>query len=219
MRVSLNEVETIAAKAARGAGYPWGLAEEAGMACRWLARYGFDWAGPLVRLLQRTLAREPFSERSPLDQGWLPPPHCPLRLGAYISDRGCYDFKSGVLVAEPILLLPFLARPGRIQGLSIAGPRFGPTKPIEVHLVGEQPVADDWSRTRRDTAEGDRQVYIAALKRLPSEASPVLAHAHERSSLGDGLRTALARFEALTYVPASDHSRLAGAGAGLDDND
>ena len=42
MSLSLNEVESLAKKAARGTGYPWGLAEEAAKASRWLAARGVD---------------------------------------------------------------------------------------------------------------------------------------------------------------------------------
>ena len=48
---SLNEVETLAAKAARGAGLPWGLAEDAAKAARWLAAFGLPWPETLLRLL------------------------------------------------------------------------------------------------------------------------------------------------------------------------
>lgn len=47
IELSLNEVEMIAFRAARGSGLEWGEAEEAGLAARWLAWQGFDWAGPL----------------------------------------------------------------------------------------------------------------------------------------------------------------------------
>ncbi|MEL7259121.1 MAG: DUF3726 domain-containing protein, partial [Pseudomonadota bacterium] len=43
MSWSLNEVESLARKAARGAGYSWGLAEEAGKATRWTCAAG--WPG------------------------------------------------------------------------------------------------------------------------------------------------------------------------------
>ena len=39
MNVSMNEVESMAKTAARGAGYSWGLAEEAGKATRWLSPF------------------------------------------------------------------------------------------------------------------------------------------------------------------------------------
>ena len=38
--VSLNEIESTAVKAARCAGYGWGLAEEVGQSARWLAMRG-----------------------------------------------------------------------------------------------------------------------------------------------------------------------------------
>lgn len=47
MTLSLSELRGLIAKAARGAGLSWGLAEEAGWAAEWLARRGMpaaDWA-------------------------------------------------------------------------------------------------------------------------------------------------------------------------------
>jgi hypothetical protein len=49
--LSLNEVETIAAKAARGAGLSWGGAEEIGRAARAMARAGLPWDVQLLDLL------------------------------------------------------------------------------------------------------------------------------------------------------------------------
>ncbi|MFV0473400.1 MAG: DUF3726 domain-containing protein, partial [Pikeienuella sp.] len=40
IELSLNEVETLTLKAARGAGLSWGEAEDAALATRWLARHG-----------------------------------------------------------------------------------------------------------------------------------------------------------------------------------
>lgn len=48
--LSLNEVEALAAKAARGAGLSWGGAEEIGRAARGLARAGADWPALLLAL-------------------------------------------------------------------------------------------------------------------------------------------------------------------------
>ena len=47
MNYSLNAVESTAKRAARGAGYPWGLAEEAGKATRWLSHQGLEGCGAL----------------------------------------------------------------------------------------------------------------------------------------------------------------------------
>jgi len=43
---SLSEIDALARKAARGAGYSWGIAEEVGKSARWLSAYGFK--GPEV---------------------------------------------------------------------------------------------------------------------------------------------------------------------------
>lgn len=44
MKVSLNQIEQTARKAARGAGLAWGLADEVGRAMRWLHTYGLNGA-------------------------------------------------------------------------------------------------------------------------------------------------------------------------------
>ena len=51
MNWSLNELDAMARKAARGAGYSWGLAEEAGRATRWLAAAGLPGPMCLAQLL------------------------------------------------------------------------------------------------------------------------------------------------------------------------
>ncbi len=63
--LSLNEVETLAAKAARGAGLSWGGAEEIGRASRVLARAGGDWPA-LVLALDGPGYAEPGAEASAL---------------------------------------------------------------------------------------------------------------------------------------------------------
>ncbi len=54
MTFSLNEVEVTSKKATRGAGYSWGLAEEAGKATRWLCAHELNGCGALVALLTKT---------------------------------------------------------------------------------------------------------------------------------------------------------------------
>ena len=51
MSYSLNEMEATAKRAARGAGYSWGLAEEASKATRWLCTQGLDGAAELAHVL------------------------------------------------------------------------------------------------------------------------------------------------------------------------
>ena len=56
MHASLNEIESLCKKAARGAGLSWGLAEEAGKAARWLSAHGLDGPGVLARSCDRMTA-------------------------------------------------------------------------------------------------------------------------------------------------------------------
>ena len=51
MTWSLNEIESLAKNATRGAGRDWGLAEEAGKATRWLCAAGWPGADLLAELL------------------------------------------------------------------------------------------------------------------------------------------------------------------------
>jgi hypothetical protein len=68
--LSLNEAETLAAKAARCAGFSWGLADEIGRAARVLAMQGEDWGEALLALVGAAQALEaPSAERIALFAG------------------------------------------------------------------------------------------------------------------------------------------------------
>ena len=77
IELSFNEVETLAAKAARGAGYGWGLAEDIGRAAAALAREGRDWSGDLLRLLE---------EAPGFVVSGAAGPRCPALMAAWVAD-------------------------------------------------------------------------------------------------------------------------------------
>lgn len=67
--LSLNEVETVAAKAARGAGLSWGGAEEIGKAARAMARAGMAWDEALLAAIgDEAVAATPGFELVVLDR-------------------------------------------------------------------------------------------------------------------------------------------------------
>ncbi len=121
LRLSRNEVESVCAKAARGAGMAWGLAEEAGYAAGWLVSQGFDGAGALARHLRHAQGKSWQDVCPVVEPGeWLAKtagqPLCPIALGATLSDHLGADSAllngSGLRVGKvssPALLLPFLA--------------------------------------------------------------------------------------------------------------
>lgn len=205
--VSFNEVEALALKAARGAGVSWGLAEEAGYAARWLAEHDLPWfdavlmrcTAPLGVQREITEAAAPFEVlRSQI--------LCPLLIGGFFADggmpgAGCDDLD----VVAPLLLIPMLARvrkPLRV--------RVGPD--IEI-VVGDQTVSGTWTSSwparSAVTIKPAPQTSGAQPWRVVKRPAPI---PHARLD-------AIAAFERLTYVPASETSRAVGAGSGLSDND
>lgn len=89
----MGEIEALARKAAHGAGKPWGVAEEAGWAVRWLARAGLPGPEALAVGLQNTAGK------------------CPLVFGCALSDPGDLNLSSTIgPIVQPLLALPFLGR-------------------------------------------------------------------------------------------------------------
>lgn len=75
-RVTLAEITATGRKAARGCGCPWGIAEEAGAAARWLEARGMPGVEALAALVSE--------QETCCTQGGTP---CALRLGASLADR------------------------------------------------------------------------------------------------------------------------------------
>lgn len=212
--LSRNEIETLCAKAARGAGLSWGHAEEAGFAAGWLHAHGIDGASALCAHLERTAGR-PWAEICPrVEAGrWLAggnTPICPIALGAALSDF-C-ELPEGALgkglsagpVSHPVLVVPFIARIALVL-----------ERPVLMRFDGgEVAIGDAWItgdvERLADLVEGFLNLSMAAdvaeERRAPGYACPgaVLA------ALGD--------LALNTTVPPSERSR-ADAGAGTTDND
>lgn len=115
---SLSEIQAACLKAARGAGLPWGLAEEVGAAAAWLAAAGLPGPELVLRLLEQPASAGPRPAaglwRAAYD-GSL----CPIRTGAALSDFAALpeSFAAGRIVladlAYPLLILPFAAQIAR----------------------------------------------------------------------------------------------------------
>jgi hypothetical protein len=218
IELSLNEVETAAAKAARGAGLSWGMAEETGKAARWLAGCGLDWAPSLIALLgaQVELAAPVTRLPAPLGTGRADLLLSPLAAGAYLEDLGpAANHLALQATARPLWLLPFAARMASAleaavvigwEGLSVTVWPFGGDLAGNLDALNAAVAkAVTWSHFH----PGD---VAATPTRTLTRAS--------RSIIATGDWQALNRLGARTYVPASDISRAKGAGAGAAvDND
>lgn len=218
LHCSLNEIEATARKAARGAGYDWGLAEEAGKAARWLSARGLPGVGPLLAILQRNDGR-PYRDLRPRIEGdaWHPSTDrlCPLVAGAALSDR-FEALAAGrrirlLSASHPILLLPFLGRACTATGVPVALSWPG----MKILIRKDGPCLDGHDEALEPP---DPVCAIVAPAQAAADLPP---RAVCLQGVAQDARTwrRLEAFAARTYVPDSEESRLTGAGAGLSDND
>lgn len=186
MSWSLSELHALSRQAARGAGYDWGMADEAAHAARWLCRRGLQGDVALAHLLT---ARA----------GGADPASCPLRMGCAVADAALApDALAGRTIVSPLLLLPFLdaayAAEGRPAGVEIGGRAFAWS-------------ADGWRAAGGAAAPEGRAIPIdpAAIQGdpLPTDRRP------------DPDAATISRLEAFAArvrAPATEESRRKGAG-------
>ncbi|RWX59479.1 DUF3726 domain-containing protein, partial [Mesorhizobium sp. M2A.F.Ca.ET.039.01.1.1] len=92
MDLSFNEVETLSAKAARGAGFSWGLAEDVGRAARRIAAEDDNWGKAMLSLAEQAQSFEPPSLaraarwRSGETDAATGGPLCPIQTAALLLD-------------------------------------------------------------------------------------------------------------------------------------
>lgn len=215
MSYSLNEIEALSKKAARGAGLSWGLAEEAAMAVRWLTAYGFDGVLHLADLLEKHDGK-PIQELAPTSLSetiWRASSDelNPIVAGAALSDCAFRLRKAPMCmqnVCHPLLILPFL------QGAS---------------EIAERPLVLRWSTVSIAVQKGGIHVQgadkdLSTHKAAQIEIS-IADNNHEWQT--PGLRAAattqdmrrLNKLAQRTYAPATEESRKLGAGSGDSDND
>ncbi len=192
MSWSLGEVKALSVKAARGAGLSWGMADEAGFAVQWLQSFGAPGAAALADYLD-------WRDNSPQRLFDL----CPIHLGTAImdADRGLPEQIGRI--RHPLLLAPFVANsnppgmvmewPGVVLALSEAG------------LVTQSPLQNLLMAEAECMARPAAPQVAAPFSRVPeTEAGSI-----ERLNV----------YAARTYAPATEASRMGGAGAGITDND
>ncbi|MGC1496821.1 MAG: DUF3726 domain-containing protein [Sulfitobacter sp.] len=216
MSYSLNEIEALSKRAARGAGLSWGIAEEAGKAARWLASHDL----PGVELLAHVLVQNDdiaLRDLTPtsLEGIWKSPggTMCPLLAGASLNDCAQRLLTGQAIemtgVSHPLIVLPFAAWAAihietgvaltwvnvRLEtdgfGVWIDGPQdqISTTMPVELTCTRAE--------NRTDPAQPPAQRGIAQV------------------AAWDMLNS----FAHRTYAPATEESRNLGAGAGTSDND
>ncbi len=209
MSYSLNEVEATAKRATRGAGYGWGMAEESGRATRWLCAQGLDGASELVRVLERGFAGS-VADHMPSggNTDWTGARDlCPLMTGAALSDWSDL-LRAGPIrierLARPMILIPFAAFAARCLNTVVtvrSGDFSAATDGAQLAIENECPAVA-------------AQVLVTAGGSLTNPSA-----LQSRATPDPAAWDMLNRFAHRTYAPATEESRLLGAGAGLSDND
>ena len=215
MNRSINEVEALAKKAARGAGMSWGLAEETGRCIASLETMGLPGAEALVTLLKQndSITADKLRPQS-LTGTWtsITGHLCPVIAGACLSD--CSDvLQAGEKiemqeVSCPLLVLPFVKSVARSLGLSLTLKWDG----IDICTDGYA-VAIQGERQKLTTE------HTAHLSCGENDHRQVLRGSTYRAKLDEACFNTLARLAHRTYAPATEESRRLGAGAGQTDND
>jgi hypothetical protein len=216
MFVSLNEIDVSVKRAMRGIGMSWGVAEEAGKAARFLCSRGAPGVDVLLPLLK---AEDGLAapNLAPLTAGgsWRPRGKfiCPILAGAALTDDGAEIVRQRTMalkdVRAPLFVLPFLARLAREQRKNVRATWAG----ASVTCGTDGSVAVSGALT------GVTPIGIEIMFGAGPSGDRPLSEKLEPVEVDDALWQELQAFAARTYVPASEQSRLKGAGAGLRDND
>lgn len=198
MNLSLGEYRALAAKAFRGAGYSWGLTEDAGFAARRLAEFGLP-SGEIVARLLKAADGVALATMMPADD-WSSSSSalCPICVGATLADQGgCSELALGPTL-EPLLIAPFLMT--TLQSETSAG------------------YSIEWPDGRCDVTSQSLQVSgapVAAAASITIANNDLLLTATaviNRIDLQASTLATLEEFAARTYAPATEASRNAGAG-------
>ena len=225
MTFSLNQIDQVSRKAARGAGLPWGLADEVGKALRWLHIYGLNGASALAELLDRQRYFD-YRELAPasLSGVWQAPGGVldPLVTGASLGD--CIDRTAGDqietgAIAYPILAAGFIGNLAEIEDLALTltwpGVRLccrrggvyidAQQRAVEIETAGFLCCRQSPPEQR----DFDGPAFDGQW-RAPRPGGVVVE---------SGVWERLEQYARRTYIEATESSRIAGAGAGLHDND
>jgi len=213
MRISLNELDTMAKRAARGAGCPWGMAEEAGKAARWLSAQGEPGVAVLGEVLKASgvscCCAFPVARKG---GQWVMEGRdfCSLRAGAVLADRAAELAGGAELtfgpVKQPLLLAAFAAAAAKITGRS-----------VELVWSGARVVATGTALFSEGDGLYAERTESVTCRVTSHDIAPMPVPA--RCDVEDADWQRLAALAHRSYAPATEESRLAGAGAGTNDND
>ena len=192
--LSFGEFQALVTKALKGAGYPWGLADDGAAAARQLAKWGVSPVGSIVDLLESCDAESVVRATDPAEWAQASTPLCPLSVGATLNDDRRAVGSDLPAVASVLLLAPFVHRHvSPTQAMRLTWSSGSLTVMVDgIAIDGEPPSA-------------------ATLHIDEPPPEPPVPHA-SRVTIAASDLARLEHFAHRTYAPATEESRRRGAG-------
>ena len=201
---TLSEIDTTSKRAARGAGFSWGIAEEVGKNMRLLELYGLPGIKNLNKFLKDYKEKQfqkitLISETNNSNKY----PFCPIILGTnFIDQVNLLDKKNNIQisnVAFPILFLPFVCRASAIIGKKI----FLKIEEKEFLLNLNQSIYSNY--LKNEVLEICNTINISFIE--------------NNNSFNENEWKELYKLSEDTFVEETESLKIGAAGAGLTDND
>jgi hypothetical protein len=201
---TLSEIDTTSKRAAKGAGFSWGISEEIGKNMRLLELFGLSGIKNLNKYL-KDYKKKQFQKIALISEinETKKNPFCPIILGTnFIDQVNLLDKKNNIQisnVAFPILFLPFVSRASEIIGKRI----FLKIEEKEFLLNLNQSIYSNY--LKNEILENCKTVNISFIE--------------NNNSFNENEWNELYKLSEDTFVEETESLKIGTAGAGLTDND
>ena len=201
---TLSEIDTTSKRAAKGAGFSWGISEEIGKNMRLLELFGLSGIKNLNKYLKDYKLKQfqkiaLISEINETKKN----PFCPIILGTnFIDQVNLFDKKNNIKiinVAFPILFLPFVSRASEVIGKRI----FLKIDEKEFLLNLNQSIYSNY--LKNEILENCNSISINFIE--------------NNNSFNENEWKELYKLSEDTFVEETESLKIGAAGAGLTDND
>ena len=201
---TLSEIDTTSKRATKGAGFPWGVAEEVGKNMRLLELFGLSGIKNLNKYL-KDYKKKQFQKIALISEinETKKNPFCPIILGTnFIDQVNLLDKKNSIKiinVAFPILFLPFVSRASEVIGKRI----FLKIDEKEFLLNLNQSIYSNY--LKNEILENCNSININFVE--------------NNNSFNENEWKELYKLSEDTFVEETESLKIGAAGAGLTDND
>lgn len=218
---SIGEAESLVLKAYRGAGFSWGLAQEAGNAAAWMSMHRLPAIDQFATLLT-SIDQKESAQLTPLvnnGSAWHGPAAqlCPVISGLAFAESDLHklNLHAGLVlhdILQPLIMLPFIAHAAKLLKADLKMNAGGYEVVCGKQGQGIEVVTAPHDNTITRFVRADLQI------RLASNSAPLNFTLQQRATANTKSAEALDQLAHRTYVAATEKSRSE-AGAGFLDND